>query len=76
LNELRKEHSAELLVISDQQAALDIAQSSIRLPEGMPEWLSPLISIIPAQLFCYHLTQTKGYDTEAPRSIRKVTETH
>jgi glutamine---fructose-6-phosphate transaminase (isomerizing) len=72
---LRNDHNAELLTISDQQAAFDISQSSIRLPSGIPEWLTPLISIISAQLFCYHLTQAKGFSTEAPRSIHKVTET-
>jgi glutamine---fructose-6-phosphate transaminase (isomerizing) len=72
---LKNDHHAELLVISDQQSVLDLAQSSIELPAGIPEWLTPIITIIPAQLFCYHLTQAKGYNTDAPRSIRKVTET-
>lgn len=76
LKGLRDQHNAEMLVISDQDSALELAQSSIRLPAGIPEWLTPLITIIPAQLFCFHLTQAKGYNTEAPRSIRKVTETH
>jgi glutamine---fructose-6-phosphate transaminase (isomerizing) len=76
LTSLRIDHNAELLIISDQQAALDIAQSSIQLPAGIPEWVSPLITIIPAQLFSYHLTQAKGYSAEAPRTIIKVTETH
>jgi glucosamine--fructose-6-phosphate aminotransferase (isomerizing) len=76
LTNLRNDHGAELLVISDQQEALDIAQSSIQLPSDIPEWVSPLITIIPAQLFSYHLTQAKGYSTEAPRTIRKVTETN
>jgi len=34
-----------------------------------------LVSILLAQLFAYHLTIAKGYNTEQPRSIRKVTET-
>lgn len=76
LIELKQAHRAELLVISDQQPVLELAQSSIELPKGIPEWLTPIITIIPAQLFCYHLTQAKGYNTEAPRSIQKVTETH
>jgi glucosamine--fructose-6-phosphate aminotransferase (isomerizing) len=41
----------------------------------LPEWLSPLVSIIPAQLFAYHLTRVKGYNTEAPRGLNKVTKT-
>jgi glutamine---fructose-6-phosphate transaminase (isomerizing) len=76
LKNLRETHHAELTVISDNAEALALAQSPIPLPAGIPEWLSPLIAIIPAQLFCYHLTRVRGFDTEAPRSIRKVTETH
>ena len=76
LTGLRNDHNAELLIISDQQSALNLAQSSILLPPNIPEWVTPLITILPAQLFCYHLTQAKGYSTETPRSIRKVTETH
>lgn len=76
LDRLRYQHQAELLVISNEQRALALAQTPIRLPAGIPEWLSPLIAILPAQLFAYHLTRERGYDTESPRSIRKVTETH
>jgi len=75
LRYLRKQHSAELVVISDSDEALSQAQSPIPLPAGVPEWLTPLVSIIPAQLFAYHLTLAKGYSTEAPRTIQKVTET-
>jgi len=76
LERLRYDLQAELLVVSDQEKAMNLAQSPIALPEGIPEWLTPLIAIVPAQLFAYHLTQAKGYDTEKPRAIRKVTQTH
>lgn len=75
LRRLRQEHGAELLVISDDAEALALGQAALRLPPHVPEWLSPLVSIVPAQLYCYHLTRAKGYDTESPRSIRKVTLT-
>ena len=76
LKRLRKEQDAELVVISDDTDMLSFAQSPVQLPPQMPEWLTPLVSIIPAQLFACHLTQVNGYDTEKPRSITKVTETH
>jgi len=76
LGKLRHEQSAELVVISDEKRALSLAQSPIVLPAGIPEWLTPIVSIVPAQLFAGHLTRAKGYDTEKPRSIGKVTETH
>lgn len=76
LRRLRNEHQAELVVISDEPGALSLAQSPIELPAGIPEWLTPLVAIVAGQLFAYHLTRAKGYDTEKPRSIGKITETH
>jgi glucosamine--fructose-6-phosphate aminotransferase (isomerizing) len=76
LQSLRKDHMAELVVISNQSEALQLANTPIALPVDLPEWLSPIVAIIPAQLFAYQLTSARGFDTEAPRSIHKVTETH
>lgn len=75
LRRLRDEHDAELLVISDDDEALTLGRAALRLPAGAPEWLTPLVSIVPAQLYCYHLARVKGCDTEAPRGLRKVTRT-
>jgi len=76
LTRLRREKDAELVVISDDVDTLALAQSPVQLPPQIPEWLTPLVSILPAQLFACHLTEVKGYDTDTPRSITKVTETH
>jgi glucosamine--fructose-6-phosphate aminotransferase (isomerizing) len=75
LERLVGEMQAELLVISNHDRALDLARTPIRLPEKLVEWLSPLVAILPAQLFCGHLTEAKGYDVEKPRMLRKVTRT-
>jgi len=76
MEELRQIQHAEMLVISDREEALSLAQSPLPMPTGIPEWLTPLVAIVPAQLFAYHLTRAKGFDTEQPRTIHKVTETH
>ena len=75
IKRLRDDISAELVVISNERQALSLAQVPLAIPSDAPEWLSPLVSILPAQLFAYHLTLAKGYNVEQPRSIRKVTET-
>ncbi|MEW5830614.1 MAG: SIS domain-containing protein [Chloroflexota bacterium] len=75
LAHLKKDLLAELVVISNSAEALSLAESPIPIPAGVPEWLSPLVSIVPAQLFACHLTRTKGYDENQPRTITKVTET-
>jgi glucosamine--fructose-6-phosphate aminotransferase (isomerizing) len=75
LRHLANERGAELVVISDEDEALALARTPLRLPPDLPEWLSPLVSIVPGQLFSYHLTRAKGLDTETPRGLRKVTQT-
>jgi glucosamine--fructose-6-phosphate aminotransferase (isomerizing) len=76
LRRLRDEYGADLLVVSDSEQARDLGHESLAIPTGLPEWLTPISAIVPAQLFCYHLTLAKGYDTEQPRTLRKVTLTH
>ena len=75
LKRLRHEISAELVVISNDRRALSLAQVPLTIPVDVPEWISPLVGILPAQLFAHHLTVAKGYDTEHPRTIHKVTKT-
>ncbi len=75
LKYLKDDLLAELIVISNSLAALELAEVAIPIPEKVPEWLTPIVGIIPAQLFAYHQTLVKGYDTEKPRTISKVTET-
>jgi glucosamine--fructose-6-phosphate aminotransferase (isomerizing) len=70
-----REQGAKLLVLSDDIHALALGHDTLALPKGTPEWLSPIVSIVPAQLFAYHLARAKGLDTENPRGLRKVTLT-
>lgn len=69
------EREAELLVISDDEEALRMARLPVRLPTGVPEWLSPLTSIVPGQLLALYLAAARGYDLDHPRGLKKVTET-
>ena len=75
LTRLKQDLLAELVVISNTPVALSMAQTPFSIPSDIPEWLSPLVSIVPAQLFAYHLTLAKGHDPNNPRTISKVTET-
>jgi Glucosamine 6-phosphate synthetase, contains amidotransferase and phosphosugar isomerase domains len=73
LRRLRDEHGADLVAISARSDIVDLRP----MPAGgsLPPWLAPIASIVPAQLFAYHLARAKGIDTERPRSISKVTRT-
>ncbi|MCP4899310.1 MAG: SIS domain-containing protein [bacterium] len=75
LTNLVQEQQVELLAISNEASALALANTPLQLPDRLPEWITPIPAIIPAQLFCYHLTRAKGYNTEGPRGLSKVTLT-
>jgi glutamine---fructose-6-phosphate transaminase (isomerizing) len=70
-----RQRDAELVVISDQQDLLAQADTPLQLPEGLPEWLSPMVAVVPGQLLAYHLAVARRLDPERPRGLRKVTET-
>jgi glucosamine--fructose-6-phosphate aminotransferase (isomerizing) len=70
-----KSRGAELLVISDQEALLAEAVTPLPLPIDVPEWLSPLVAVVPGQLFALHLTLAKGNDPDQPVGLQKVTIT-
>jgi len=70
-----KARGAELIIISDQQDLLAEAVTPMPLPEGVPEWLSPITAVVPGQLLALHLTLVKGNDPDRPQGLQKVTIT-
>ena len=70
-----KARGSELLIISDHEELLDEAVTPLPLPQGVPEWLSPIVAVIPGQLFALHLTLAKGNDPDQPRGLQKITST-
>ena len=72
---LVRDRGVDLVALSDREEVLALARTPLRLPAGLPEWLSPVAGIVPAQLFCVHLARAMGRDTEAPRGLSKVTRT-
>jgi glucosamine--fructose-6-phosphate aminotransferase (isomerizing) len=45
------------------------------LPGGVPEEVSPILEILPFQQLAMHLAVARGGNPDAPRGLRKVTET-
>lgn len=75
LGRLRSQR-ARLLVVSDLPDALALGdRDAIALPPGVPEWLAPLVAIVPGQLYAWHLAVARGIDPDRPRSLSKVTLT-
>ena len=70
-----RQRGAELIVISDDPGALAAARVPLALPAGVPEWASPLVAIVPGQMFAMHLAHARDFDPDRPRALHKVTET-
>ncbi len=66
---------AELLVISDDDRALDAADLALPFAPGLPEWLTPLAAVLPGQRIAMQLTIEKGLNPDKPEGLMKVTET-
>ena len=65
---------AELLVISNDEQALSKATRQMPIP-AVPEWLSPIVAVVPGQVFAMNLASARGYPVDQPRGLTKVTVT-
>jgi glucosamine--fructose-6-phosphate aminotransferase (isomerizing) len=70
------ELGAELIAISDDDGLLSQARTAFKLPHIAAEWVSPLVSVVPGQLFAMHLADVRDLNVDHPRGLHKVTETH
>jgi glucosamine--fructose-6-phosphate aminotransferase (isomerizing) len=69
------ERKARLLAVSDVPALLAQADTPLPLVTGVPEWLSPLIAVVPGQVTAMQLAQMRALDVDNPAGLRKVTLT-
>lgn len=65
---------AELLIASDAQQAHALATTVLPFVP-VPEWLSPLVAIMPGQVLALHVALAKGFHPDTPRGLQKVTRT-
>lgn len=70
-----KATQAELVVISDLPELLSHAQLPLPIPQGVPEWLSPIVAVIPGQILAWQMALSRGLDPDKPKGLSKVTET-
>ena len=74
LKRLQELHADSFSITNDKDIA-KLSTKSLLLPKNIDEILSPIPFIIPAQLFAALLSEAKGINPDAPRSLSKVTQT-
>jgi glucosamine--fructose-6-phosphate aminotransferase (isomerizing) len=70
-----RERGGEMVIAASDEQLLDLATKRLRLAVETHELLSPLIYILPGQLFAYELARVRGEDPDRPRGLTKVTST-
>jgi glutamine---fructose-6-phosphate transaminase (isomerizing) len=68
------EQGADVFCVGTHQAVAS-AGTGVVLPDGVSEELSPLLEIMPFQQLALHLAVARRSNPDAPRGLRKVTET-
>ena len=68
-------HGAGATIVASGSAAAEVEGAAYRLPvpEAPIPLLSPLLSVVPGQLFAAALAEAKGLDPDRPERLTKVT---
>ncbi len=72
LEEVRAREGQIFAVATEGDAEIaDLAHHLFLLPDARPEVL-PLLTVLPLQLFAYHVADLKGTDVDQPRNLAKT----
>ena len=61
---------AKTMVVTNQNVDQKMFDKTIVIPETNP-FVSPILSVIPLQLFAYYIAKEKGLDVDKPRNLAK-----
>ena len=68
------ERGAETLIISNDEVLLRAGTQALPFP-AVPEWLSPILSVMTGQVYAMQQALARGYEVDKPRGLSKVTIT-
>jgi glucosamine--fructose-6-phosphate aminotransferase (isomerizing) len=64
-----------IVAVSDDERVLQRAEVALPIWTRVPEWLSPLVAVVPGQLAALRLARLRGVDLDNPLGLHKVTLT-
>jgi glucosamine--fructose-6-phosphate aminotransferase (isomerizing) len=73
LAEVRR-RGARPMIVSDDSTIAEDGETLLPLV-SVPEWLSPLVAVIPGQLLAVGMAEARGLDVDEPFGLSKVTRT-
>jgi glutamine---fructose-6-phosphate transaminase (isomerizing) len=70
-----RERGGEVIAISDDREFLSRADVAFPLVRSVPEWLSPLLTVVPGQVAAVSLARARGANVDSPVGLTKITLT-
>jgi glutamine---fructose-6-phosphate transaminase (isomerizing) len=70
-----RERGSEVIAISDDAEFLASAETALPLVPSLPEWLSPLLTVVPGQVAAVRIATLRGADIDSPIGLTKITRT-
>ncbi len=71
LQEIKARRGPVIAVVSaGEDEVADVADEVIEVPV-VPEYLQPLVTVVPLQLLAYHIALLRGCDVDKPRNLAK-----
>ena len=68
-----KNFGAPIISISTENSeVINNSIDSIIIPKGLPTVLTPILYVVPLQLFSYYSSITRGLNPDAPEKLSKV----
>jgi glucosamine--fructose-6-phosphate aminotransferase (isomerizing) len=70
--EMKARGASVILIMEEGDEELKkLADDAIEIPKNIPEILSPILYVIPLQLFAYYMALKRGQDPDQPRNLAK-----
>jgi glucosamine--fructose-6-phosphate aminotransferase (isomerizing) len=60
----------QVVCFGSDPESLELADEAVAVPESS-EWLSPILNVVPLQLFAYEVARLRGCDIDKPRNLAK-----
>lgn len=76
LRQVTRDNGPSTVVISDDPTLLARTRFALPFSGALAPHLTPIVSVIPAQLFALHMALVSGFDPDQPRHISKITRTN
>ena len=75
--EMKARHAQVIGIVErDDGQVASLSDETIIMPAGIPSSLTPIVFVLPLQLFAYYMAVRKGYNPDFPRNLAKSVTVH